>query len=110
MTDKTTPRIGTETGASWNNQSKLQEPKHRGIILEPEHETEDLSAVRSLTPEEVDEAGAGNTEPEASEFEVIVYNKVFWCFRSTGSDNSEGVNQILSHLIPNTSGLNLMSL
>ena len=67
MTDKTTPRIGTETEASWSNQSKLQEPKRRGIILKPEHETEEPSAVRSLTLEEVDEAVAGNTETEALE-------------------------------------------
>ena len=60
-------RIGTETGASWNNQSKLQEPKRRGIILEPEHGAVEPSAVKSLTPEEVDEAGARNTETEAPE-------------------------------------------
>ena len=36
------------------------------MILEPEHETEEPSAVRSLTPEEDEEAGAGNTETEAS--------------------------------------------
>ena len=59
--------MGTETRASWNNQSKLQEPKRRGIILEPEHETEELSTVRSWTPEKVGEAGAGNTETKALE-------------------------------------------
>ena len=64
---KFAPRTGTETRASWNNPSKLQEPKGREIILEPEHETEEPSAVRCLTPEEVEEAGAGNTETEALE-------------------------------------------
>ena len=59
------PRIGTETVASWKNQSKLQEPKCRGIILEPEHKNEEPSSVRSLTPEKVDEAGARNTKTEA---------------------------------------------
>ena len=37
------------------------------MILEPEHETEEPSAVKSLTPEVEEEAGAGNTETEASE-------------------------------------------
>ena len=46
---------------------KLQEPKSKGMILEPEHKTEEPSAVRSLTLEAEDEAGAGKTEREASE-------------------------------------------
>ena len=45
-----------------NIQSKLQEPKHRGMILEPENKTEEPSAVRSLTPEAEEEAGAGKTD------------------------------------------------
>ena len=35
------------------------------MILEPEHETEEPSAVRSLTLKEEDEASTGNTEAEA---------------------------------------------
>ena len=37
------------------------------MILEPEHKTEDPSAVRCLMPEAEEEAGAGNTEMEAQE-------------------------------------------
>ena len=37
------------------------------MILEPEQETEEPLAVRNLTPEDVEEAGAGNTETEALE-------------------------------------------
>ena len=44
-------RIGTDPRVNWNIQSKLQKSKHRGMILEPEHETEKPSAVRTLTPE-----------------------------------------------------------
>ena len=51
-----------ETRASWNGYSKLQVPKRRGMILEPDHET-----VISLTPEVEEEAGAGTTETEAPE-------------------------------------------
>ena len=36
------------------------------MILEPEHETEELSAVRSLTPEAEEEALAGNTETQGT--------------------------------------------
>ena len=64
---KFAPRIGTETGASWNIQSKLQEPKRRGMILQPEQETEDPSAANGLTPEVEDEAGARKTKTEAPE-------------------------------------------
>ena len=46
---------------------ELQEPKLRGMILETEHETEEPSAVRSLTSEAEGEAGAGKTESEAPE-------------------------------------------
>ena len=46
---------------------KLQETKCRGMILEPEYKTEEPTAVRSLTPEKEDKAGAGNTETEAPE-------------------------------------------
>ena len=35
------------------------------MILEPEHETENASAVRNLTPEAEGEAGAGKAETEA---------------------------------------------
>ena len=35
------------------------------MILEPEHDSVDLSAVRSFTPEVKVEDGAGNTETEA---------------------------------------------
>ena len=45
----------------------LQYPKWRGMILEPEQETEEPSAVRSLTPDEDEETGARNTETEALE-------------------------------------------
>ena len=38
-----------QTGTNWN--SKLQEPKRRGKILEPEQDKEDPSAVKSFTPE-----------------------------------------------------------
>ena len=38
--------------------SKLQEPKRKGIILEPEHETKEPSAVRRLTLEAEYEAKA----------------------------------------------------
>ena len=64
---KSTLRIGTDTRASWNGHSKLKEPKHRGIILEPEQDKEEPSAVRSLTKEVDVEAGAGKTEMEATE-------------------------------------------
>ena len=37
------------------------------MILEPEQESVDPSAVRSFTPEEEVEDGAGNTETEAPE-------------------------------------------
>ena len=37
------------------------------MILEPEYKTEEPTAVRSLTPEKEDKAGAGNTETEAPE-------------------------------------------
>ena len=37
------------------------------MILEPDHETEERSAVRSLTPEAEDEASAVKTETEAPE-------------------------------------------
>ena len=37
------------------------------MILEPEHDSVDLSAVRSFTPEVEVEDGAGNTEMEAPE-------------------------------------------
>ena len=57
---KSAPMIETETGASWNIQSKLQDPKRRGLILEP-------SAVRMLTLEVEQEAGAGNNEMETLE-------------------------------------------
>ena len=56
MVEKIGPMIATDTGANRNIQSKLQEPKRRGMILEPEHKTEESSAVRSLTPEAEDEA------------------------------------------------------
>ena len=59
--------IEIKTEASWKGQSKLQEPKRRGMILEPQHETEDPSAVSSLTSEVEEEVGAGNTEMEALE-------------------------------------------
>ena len=65
--EKIRPRIGMETEACWNGQSKLYEPKRRGMILEPEHETVHPSAVRSLTLEVEEEAGAGNNETEAPE-------------------------------------------
>ena len=35
--------------------------------MEPEHETEEPSSVRSLTQEVEEEVGAGNTEMEALE-------------------------------------------
>ena len=41
--------------------------KTKGMILEPEQDNEDLSAVRSFTPEVEAEAGAGKTETEALE-------------------------------------------
>ena len=37
------------------------------MILEPEHDSEEPSAVRSWTPKAEDEAGAGKTEMEAPE-------------------------------------------
>ena len=37
------------------------------MILEPEHETEEPSAVRSMTPEVDEEACGGNTETETPE-------------------------------------------
>ena len=61
MTEKICSEDRNETRA------KLRDPKRRGMILEPEHETEVPSAVRSMTPEEDEEAVAGNTEKEASE-------------------------------------------
>ena len=55
---KSAPRIGKETGASWNN----QEPKRKGIILEPKQNNKEPSAVSRRTLEDAKEAGAGNTE------------------------------------------------
>ena len=37
------------------------------MILEPEHQTEEQSAVRTLMPEAEDEPGVGKTETEAPE-------------------------------------------
>ena len=67
MVEKIRPRIGTDTRANWKIHSKLQEPTRRGMILEPEHKTEDPYVVRSLTPEAEEEAGARKTEREAPE-------------------------------------------
>ena len=67
MTEKICLRVGTDTRANWNIQSKLQEPKRRGMILKPEHKTEEPSAVRGLTPEAENEAGARKTETESPE-------------------------------------------
>ena len=47
---KSAPRIGTETGASWNNHEQFQEQKCKGIILEPEQDTFEPSTVSNLTP------------------------------------------------------------
>ena len=62
---KSAQRIGTETGANWKSQSKLWEPKPRGMILEPEQDKEDPSVVRSLTPEVEEETSDGKTKTEA---------------------------------------------
>ena len=58
MVEKISPKDWMETGASWKGHSKLQSPKRRGIILEPEQDKEDPSAVRSLTLEVEEETGA----------------------------------------------------
>ena len=57
-------RIGTETRASLNGQSKQNIPNQRGMILEPEQEREELSTVRSLIWMVEVEDGAGKTETE----------------------------------------------
>ena len=45
---KSAPRIGKETGANWNN----QEPKRKGIILEPKQNNKEPSAVSRRTLED----------------------------------------------------------
>ena len=42
------------------------------MILEPEHETEEPSTVRSLTPEVVEEAGPGNTKTETVRRKLVL--------------------------------------
>ena len=65
---KSAPRMGMATGASWKGHSNLWVPNRRGIIREPEHVSEEPSAVSNLTPDEVeDERGAGDTDTEAPE-------------------------------------------
>ena len=48
------------------NNSRNQNIK--GIILEPEQDTVEPSAVSNQTPEDVEEVGAGNTDTEAPVF------------------------------------------
>ena len=65
---KSAPRMGTATGASWKGHSNLWSPNRRGIIRDPEHVSEEPSAVSNLTPDKVEEElGAGNTDTYAPE-------------------------------------------
>ena len=42
---------------NWNNHEQFQEPKRKGIILEPKQDTVEPSAVSNLTREDVDYRG-----------------------------------------------------
>ena len=67
MAEKVCPKDQDGDRSQLKSHSKLQVPKQRGMILEPEQDNLDPSAVRSFTPEVEVEVGAGKTKTEAPE-------------------------------------------